>query len=81
VLEAAAVGFAFGPLASLMLLAVAAPGCGYAALRFEERWDALRKARQAVTLRRRHVDVARAVAQRRRELAAALDDALRPEAP
>lgn len=80
VLEAVAVGFAVGPLAALVLLAVAAP-CGYAALRFEERWDALRKARQAVTLQRRHVDVARAVAQRRRELAAALDDALRAEAP
>jgi len=80
VLETALAAWFLGWPGALAVLVLAAP-CGYAALRFEERWDALRASLVQLRLRRDHLDVARAVTARRRELADTLDAALREDAP
>ncbi len=80
VLETALGQWILGWPGALGVALLAAP-CGYAALRFEERLAALRAGLVLLRLRRHHLDVARAVAARRRELAAEIDAALREDSP
>jgi 1-acyl-sn-glycerol-3-phosphate acyltransferase len=75
VLEAIAVGFWLGPLAGLALLALG-PLTGFVALRWGERFDLRREALHASWLATNRGRIAQAIAERRRALAAAVDDAL-----
>ncbi|MBL8605058.1 MAG: 1-acyl-sn-glycerol-3-phosphate acyltransferase [Myxococcales bacterium] len=78
-LESLAAAHFYGPLGALAVL-VMGPLGGYAALRFEERLGVALRALSYLQLRKTHVDVVRAVGERRRQLAQEIE-AMLAEAP
>lgn len=79
VVEAALAAWLLGLFAGLALL-LAAPACGYAALRFEESAEVAREALRHAWIRQRRPDAAAALVAHRRALADAVSQALRDSA-